>query len=114
MRESTATKYPDLVLKTQMQALFLQSTPITCGTIAGVGLAFLGFALFMSNIEAKPSLEVQGEFQKAKIKFINMSPGILVIVLAAALIAFCISSYPSFEPKTFENWEAMHKGTKLG
>ena len=104
MAEAESTFYPDLVLKAQMQALFLQSTPISCGTLAGVGLGFLGFALFMVNINLKPTLGVEGEYEKAKIKFVNLSPGILVICLAVILIGFCISRYPSFEPKIFEDW----------
>ncbi|MGA9998230.1 MAG: hypothetical protein WBP93_22650, partial [Pyrinomonadaceae bacterium] len=81
-------------------------TPISCGILAGVGFGFLGFALFMVNINAKPTLGIEGEYEKAKVKFVNLSPGILVIMIAALLIGFCISRYHAFEPKVFDNWNA--------
>ena len=103
MRQAPDTFYPDFVLKNQMQALLIQTTPISCGTLAGVGFGFLGFAIVSLNL--KSTIGMEGEYEKAKLKFINLSPGILIILVAAILIGFSISRYQSYVPKVFENWQ---------
>ena len=90
------TAYQDFVLANQVQALLTQYTPVSSGTLAGVGLCFLGFAIISLNL--KPSLGIEGGYEKAKIKFVNLSPGILIIIVAAVLIGFCISRYHPFQP----------------
>jgi hypothetical protein len=67
---------------------------LSCGAFAGLSFGFLGFALFLIGI--KEEIDVEAQSDNYRIKFARMSPGALVILIAAVLIGVCITRQLSF------------------
>ncbi|HEV2707772.1 MAG TPA: hypothetical protein VGV59_17770 [Pyrinomonadaceae bacterium] len=69
-------------------------TLLSCGAFAGLSFGFLGFALFLIGI--KEEMDVEAQSENYRVKFARMSPGALVILIAAVLIGVCITRPLSF------------------
>lgn len=67
---------------------------LSCGIFAGLAFGFLGFALFLLGI--KKEIDVDAQYESVQIKFARMSPGVLVILIAAVLIGVCATRATPF------------------
>jgi hypothetical protein len=67
---------------------------LSCGVSAGLSFGFLGFALFLLGI--KKEIDVDAEYDNFKVKLARMSPGVLVILIAAVLIGVCVTHRTPF------------------
>ncbi len=65
----------------------------SCAVFVGMAFGFLGFALFLLGVRGELDLEARNE--GFEVKLARMSPGVFVLLLASALIAFAISRPPS-------------------
>lgn len=68
----------------------MQMRLLSTGIFVGMSFGFLGFALFL--IQAKGSVDLNGESGNHKIKIANLSPGLFVI-LCATVIVVMASTY---------------------
>lgn len=62
---------------------------ISCGMFVGIAFGFLGFALFLLGI--RNEVDASAVHENFQIKFVRLSPGLLVILCATVLVGICVT-----------------------
>jgi len=68
---------------------------LSCGILAGLSLALLGFCLFL--VGAKGEVGAEASAQNAKLTISKAAPGVVIMIIAILLIGFCVTTKIDFE-----------------
>lgn len=84
----------DIGIKSRLYMAGLSLT--SCGIMVGMSFGFLGFGLFLIGIRDVTNASMEME-EKLKVKLVNISPGLLLLLSATVLVGVCATHNIPFQ-----------------